>query len=235
MAKRKNPITTQWAARSIEMLESPAYRALGLSEHRALARVEIELAHHGGHDNGRLPITFDDFARYRIRRSSIGPALIALETLGFIKITEHGKKAKAAEYRVSNKFLLLSRPPQKGLEPPPNKWKRFETVKDAEAAIAEAQEREQKLKAASTETVLKASHETGPQRRIRQSRNVTTMRSTETGPLSISRRGGRSGTQAAITPSVNAPPPAAHAPAAPSTPIQSDHPRTTRRKARVRS
>jgi hypothetical protein len=54
-----NPITQGWAARPIEMLESPAYRALSLSAHRALSRIEIELAHHGGKDNGKLPVTFD--------------------------------------------------------------------------------------------------------------------------------------------------------------------------------
>jgi hypothetical protein len=79
--KRRNKITGQWAARSIEMLESPAYRILGLSAHRALSRIEVELAHHGGQDNGKLPVTFDDFVEYGIRRQSIGPALDELEAL----------------------------------------------------------------------------------------------------------------------------------------------------------
>jgi hypothetical protein len=224
MAKRKNQITTQWAARSIEMLDSPAYRALGLSEHRALARIEIEFANHAGKDNGRLPVTFDDFAEYGIRRSSIGPALTALETLGFIQITEHGKMAKAAEYRVSNRFLLLSRPPQRGLEPPPNKWKRFKTIKEAAAAVIEAQKRQENLKAASHETGPKASHETGLQRQNRQSRNVTTMSSHETGPLSIYREGS--------APAGLALPLADNAPApdvAPSLPAPTPRPRVTRR------
>ena len=63
-----------------------------------------------------MPVTFDDFARYGIRRHSIGPALDELEALGFIEITEHGKMARAAEYRRPNKFLLMSRPKQKGVE-----------------------------------------------------------------------------------------------------------------------
>jgi Type III restriction enzyme, res subunit len=42
-----------------------------LSAHRALARIEIELAHHGGNDNGKLPVTFDDFVQYGVRRHSI--------------------------------------------------------------------------------------------------------------------------------------------------------------------
>jgi hypothetical protein len=86
MAKRRNAITGQWAARSIEMLESLAYRTLSLSAHRALARIEIELAHHGGNDNSKLPVTFDDFVQYGVRRHSIGSSLDELETLGFIKL-----------------------------------------------------------------------------------------------------------------------------------------------------
>ena len=45
---RRNSISEAWAARSIEMLESPAYRVLSLSAHRALSRIEVEFAHHGG-------------------------------------------------------------------------------------------------------------------------------------------------------------------------------------------
>ena len=61
--RRKTTIGGQFAPRLIEMLESPAYRALSLSGHRALARLEIELGHHGGTDNGRLPVTYADFER----------------------------------------------------------------------------------------------------------------------------------------------------------------------------
>jgi hypothetical protein len=60
--RRKNAIFGQFAARLIEMMESPAYRVLSLSAHRVLSRIEVEYAHHGGQDNGKLPVTFDDFA-----------------------------------------------------------------------------------------------------------------------------------------------------------------------------
>ena len=192
---RRNSITEQWAARPVEMLESPAYRVLSLSAHRVLSRIEIEFAHHGGKDNGKLPVTFDDFARYGVRRHSIGPALLELEALGFIVITEHGAMAKAAEYRRSNKFLLASRPKQKGVEVA-GRWRQFKTVKEAEAAVEAARRNPpfraaQKEKAASAETaplpVPKrhcgqkiASAETAPQCMA------------ETAPLSISRGGDRS-------------------------------------------
>ena len=56
---RRTTIAGQFNWRLIEMLESPAFRVLSQSGHRVLARLEIELAHHGGNDNGKLPTTFD--------------------------------------------------------------------------------------------------------------------------------------------------------------------------------
>jgi hypothetical protein len=136
MAKH-NKISGQFAARLIEMMESPAYRVLSLSAHRSLSRIEIEWAHHGGQDNGKLPVTFDDFERYGVNRHAIGPALAELEALGFIVITEKGKMARAADYRRPNKFLLTSRPTHKGADPL-LKWKRFTTMGEAEEAAEAA-------------------------------------------------------------------------------------------------
>ena len=160
MAKR-NPISEAWAARPIEMLEIPAYRVLSLSAHRALSRIEVEFAHHGGQDNGKLPVTYDDFERYGVRRRSIGPALLELEVLGFIVITEHGKMAKAAEYRRSNKFLLASRPKQKGIEVA-DRWRQFKTTKGAEAAVKAARQTADKARRPERQKEKAASGETAP-------------------------------------------------------------------------
>jgi hypothetical protein len=84
--KRRNAISGQFAARPIEMLESPAYRALSLSAHMVISRIEIELAHHGGNDNGQLPVTVDQFVEYGMHRSSVAPAIRETEALGFIAV-----------------------------------------------------------------------------------------------------------------------------------------------------
>jgi hypothetical protein len=173
MAKR-NAISGQWMARPIALIESPAYRALSLSAHRALSRIEIELAHHGGNDNGKLPVTFDDFERYGVRRKSIGLALDELEALGLIKITERGKMAKAAEYRRPNKFLLTTRPELDGVGPNGCGWLRIKTDDDARAAVASAHSGHENSKAARGETPPRARGETPPMRPNRQGRNATT-------------------------------------------------------------
>jgi hypothetical protein len=109
MSRRKSSFSGQWSGRLIEMLESPAFRALSLAAHRVIHRVEIELAHHGGQDNGRLPVTFDDFEQYGIHRHSIAPGIREAVALGFLEITQQGR-AGNAEWRQPNLFRLTYRP-----------------------------------------------------------------------------------------------------------------------------
>ena len=113
---RKNKIVGQFSARTIEMLRSPAYRTLSLSARRVLDRVEIEHADHGGLENGRLPVLFDDFQSYGIDRHSIAPAIRECVALGFLEITEIGR-AGNAEYRRPNKFRLTYIHAPAGLTP----------------------------------------------------------------------------------------------------------------------
>lgn len=94
MNKRRNSINDQWSARRREMLESPAYKVLSQSAHRAISRLELELCYHGGNDNGQLPVTFDDFVKYGIDRASVAPALREGEALGFFRITDRGRLSR---------------------------------------------------------------------------------------------------------------------------------------------
>src|SRR5215510_9179311 len=129
--KRRNSINGQFAARRIEMLESPAYRVLSRSAHMVLARIEIELAHHGGNDNGRLPVTSENFVEYGMHRTSVAPALREAEALGFIRITERGHGGNA-EYRSPNRFYLTyahTRDSKKS--PPSDEWRHIETLEEA--------------------------------------------------------------------------------------------------------
>src|SRR6478752_5794871 len=70
-----------------------------------LDRIEIEHADHGGNDNGRLPVTYDDFECYGIHRHAIAPAIRETVALGFAEITERGR-AGNAEFRSPHKFRL---------------------------------------------------------------------------------------------------------------------------------
>ena len=107
--KRKTWISRQFAARPIEMLESPAMRILSLAERRALDRIEIEYAHHGGADNGKLPITYMDFERFGMHPNVVAPSLRALAALGFLEVTRKGYGG-AAEKRAPSLYRLTYRP-----------------------------------------------------------------------------------------------------------------------------
>jgi hypothetical protein len=57
--RRRNKIAGQFSARTIEMMVSIAFRVLSHFARRVLDRLEMEHAHHGGQDNGALPVTFN--------------------------------------------------------------------------------------------------------------------------------------------------------------------------------
>jgi hypothetical protein len=135
--RRRTQIDGQFAARLIQMLESTPYRQLSLSARRVLDRLEIELAHHGGMDNGRLPVTFDDFQRYGIDRHAIAPAIRELVALGFIEVTEHGR-AGNADWRSPNRFRITYKATKDA--DPTHEWKRIQTAEQARAKAREARE-----------------------------------------------------------------------------------------------
>jgi hypothetical protein len=120
----------QFAPRLIEMLESYAYRALSQSAHRVLSRVEIELARHGGNDNGNLPVTYADFQAYGIDRHAIRPAISEAIALGFLEITECGT-AGNREFRSPNKFRLTYRPAKGIPGDGSHEWRLFSSIEDA--------------------------------------------------------------------------------------------------------
>lgn len=121
--KTRSGSMPQFHARIIEMMESPAYRVLSLSAHRVLDRICIELAHKGGKNNGKLPVTYEQFVEHGIDRHAIKPAIRELCALGFIEVTEEGR-AGNAEWRRPNLFRLTFTYTDKN-HPPTHEWKRI--------------------------------------------------------------------------------------------------------------
>jgi hypothetical protein len=119
--QRRTAIGGQFAPRLIDMLRSPAWCALSLSARRVLDRIEIEFADHGGTDNGKLPVTYDNFVQYGIHRHAIGPAIREEVALGFAEITEAGR-AGNAEWREPNRFRLTYRHTK---YEPTDEWKKI--------------------------------------------------------------------------------------------------------------
>lgn len=130
--ERHKRIEGQFAPRIIEMLESPSYRVLSLSARRVLDRLEIELAHHGGkpEQNGRLPVTYDQFQQFGIDRQAIAPAIRETVALGFVEITRKGR-AGNAEWRQPNLFRLTYRPSRGERGFGTNEWRRIKSLEEA--------------------------------------------------------------------------------------------------------
>lgn len=135
MVRKRTKIGGQFAPRTIEMLRSPAMRVLSLSGRRVLDRIEIEMADHGGTENGRLPVTFADFEAFGIDRHAIAPALREAQALGFVEVTERGR-AGNAEYRSPSLYRLTYR--HTARQGPTDEWRKFETMEAALEAARSA-------------------------------------------------------------------------------------------------
>jgi hypothetical protein len=135
---RRNNVSAQWGSRPLELMESPALRVLSRAAHLAVLRIEIELRHHGGHDNGKLPETKQDFIEFGIHQDAIAPALRELEALGLIRITQRGRGGNA-ENRQPNKFLLnFMCGAVDTRDEITNSWKRIKTLEEADEIASAA-------------------------------------------------------------------------------------------------
>jgi hypothetical protein len=132
MSKRQNAkaIDERFVARRLSMLESPAYRVLGLADRKVLDRIEIEHMQHGGQENGNLAVTYDQFGAYGIDRHAIGPAIRVVEALGFIQITERGR-AGNREYRRPNRYRLTYCAAKDAMGNGTHEWRGIETLEEA--------------------------------------------------------------------------------------------------------
>jgi hypothetical protein len=145
MKSRPNHFSGQFSGRLIEMMESPAFRALSLAGRRVIDRIEIELGHHGGTDNGKLPVTFDQFCEYGLHRHSIAPGMREAIALGFLDVTQKGR-AGNAEHRAPNLFRLTYRPSNGVRGDGSHEWRRIASTEEAEAVASAARKAKAKKK-----------------------------------------------------------------------------------------
>jgi hypothetical protein len=130
--RKRNLINEQFSPHTRAMLESPAYRVMTLAAHRIIARIEIELCRHGGYDNGRLPVTYEDFIEYGIHHGSIAAGIREAEALGFIRVPERGSSGNR-EYRRPNLYMLTFSFDRNTRDAaPPNDWEKIKTIEEAE-------------------------------------------------------------------------------------------------------
>lgn len=82
----------QFMPHPLVMRESPGFRALNMAARRILDFLELEHMRHGGKENGRLLAPYAQLVAAGITRRDVRPAIDTLESLGFIRRTEHGER-----------------------------------------------------------------------------------------------------------------------------------------------
>ena len=150
--RRRNKIDGQFGARLIELLESPAMRVLSLSARRFLDRLEIELGHHAGCDNGALPVTFDDLVRFGMDRHAISGAIRETCALGLVVVEVQGR-AGNAEHRYPSLYRLTFKHTDHA--EPTHDWRKVKTMQDAKRIARDARKaRPEKQKASGGKRIV---------------------------------------------------------------------------------
>jgi hypothetical protein len=199
MTRLKNRLNEQFAVRVIAMLESPAYRALTLSGHKVLARLEIELAHHGGNDNGELPVTYQNFIDFGITRECIAPALREVVALGFVEITRHGRGGNA-EFREPNLYrITYAHARDSRQRPPTNDWRAIKTQDEADSIASEARHQNGNRYGKPTPKPVRKTHTETEKFSVRKTRTTGSVRK----PVLLSISGVRGSVPAPTSPSVD--------------------------------
>jgi hypothetical protein len=80
------PKDQPWSWYTVEMMRSDAWRDMSINGRRMLDLLEIEHLAHGGYENGKLAVTYDQFVAGGIRRGSIFATVAELERLGWIEV-----------------------------------------------------------------------------------------------------------------------------------------------------
>jgi hypothetical protein len=135
---RKRSKNYGFIMRPVEMLQSPAFRALSPSGHRVLFRAEIEHAKHHG-KVADLIIPHTDYRAYGVHQNGVALALREVDALGFA-IVKFGRGGNAA-YRQAN-TIRLTYLRSDGVEPTHDRRK-IPTIEQAQeiAEMARTQKR----------------------------------------------------------------------------------------------
>jgi hypothetical protein len=118
---------------TLALLNSPAWRALSGEARVLLSCIEIAQMKTGGHKNGELVVTYDEFEACGIgHRRKIVRALRDAEALGLLKI--HRGRAGNGKWRQPNIYTLTYLEAED--REPTNEWASIKTIDEAKARLA---------------------------------------------------------------------------------------------------
>jgi hypothetical protein len=118
-----------YVVHTLEMRESPAWRALPDIGRRVLDRLEIEHLRHKLMQNGHLFCRYEDFEAWGLRRASIRFGIEVTTALGFVGIVRRGWKSIPSIYRLTYVKSFNDRPPIT------DEWKAIKCAREARDII----------------------------------------------------------------------------------------------------
>jgi hypothetical protein len=191
--RRRNTIKGAFSGRTVEMLNSPAWRVLSLAARRVIDRVSIELRYHGGHQKAGLPVTYKQFIDYGIGdRNAVAPAIREAVALGFLEIVRQGRAGNAEDREPTRYRLTFEH--HTDCEPEHFRWRKIRELERAQAikAQARADSRKKQKPVRDSQTDLGRDSHTGVGRVSHTENRNILGRETQT-TSNILPRGGRSG------------------------------------------
>jgi hypothetical protein len=135
--RRRNSIVGAFVTHSKELRESPAWAALPDNARRVLDRLELEHMRHGGAENGNLKCTYSDFQQAGIRRASVALAIRQCVCLGFVEVTQRGRRS-AAGFHTPSSYRLTYVYGCGNSSARTDEWRRYKAAEAAEAALQTA-------------------------------------------------------------------------------------------------
>lgn len=128
------PDDQAWVWLPRDLLESAAWLVCPDSARRAIFVVLVEHMRQGGQKNGELVVTWRDFKAGGIRDPKITVSLAQARALGFLKLTQPGRRAYGT-HPGAGQMWAITWYPIPGIAQPTNEWKRFD-IDTAKAALA---------------------------------------------------------------------------------------------------
>jgi hypothetical protein len=142
---KRSVIKEQFMSIRQSVRESYAWQALPDSARRLLDRLELEFMRCGRTRNGALICTYDDFHKAGIRRASIALAIRQCVALGFLEVTEPGRRS-AAGMKFPSRYRLTYSHARWTHEEPTDEWKSVRSMDDATHRLNIARETPKKCR-----------------------------------------------------------------------------------------
>lgn len=124
---------------TLDLMNSPAWRALTDDARRLIDRLLIEHMRNGRVANGRLAVSHSQFAEFGLRRKNVKAAIDVAVALGLVEVTRVGLKVGGdnvpSRYRLTFVSSRVAKGEARRTPGPSDEWRRITTDEEAKAIL----------------------------------------------------------------------------------------------------